>query len=105
MAERIDKKGQYEYLRVDSSAETDKDRSQSGQEEDRDSGKDQFQKLQDKTDWNIFLDKSHLWKKNIQINTEEIDAVIFRKLNLKTDPSLLRVDINLADGGSISPAF
>jgi hypothetical protein len=105
MAERIDKTGQYEYLRVDSSAASDKDRGQSGEEEDRDSGKDQFQKFQDKTDWNVFLDKSQLWKQNIEIDIQDIESVIFKNINLKTDPSLLRVDVILTDGGSISPAF
>lgn len=104
MADRIDKMGHMEYWRVHASTETHKDR---GQEEDKrdQEGKDAFSSLQDKTDWKLLLDKSSLWKRNIQILKEEIDKVLFKKINLRTDPSLLRVDILLKGGEKISPAF
>ena len=51
------------------------------------------------------FNKSRLWKKNIQIPERDIDQIFFRKLNLKTDPSLLRVDMKLKSGENVSPAF
>ena len=68
-------------------------------------GKDAYGALHEKTDWHLLFEKSRLWKQNIQIGRDEINEVLFQKINLKTDPSLLRVDITLKDGEKISPAF
>jgi len=99
--ERIDKTDHPEYWQVAASAETHKDKGQ-GQEE---SPSDHFEALGESTDWRLLFDKSKLWKKNIQVLKDELKRIIFRKINLKTDPSLLRVDIELASGEMISPAF
>lgn len=71
----------------------------------QDEGKDAYDALHEKTDWHLLFEKSRLWKQNIQIGRDEIADVLFQKINLKTDPSLLRVDIVLKDGATISPAF
>ena|SRR3990167_8624927 len=100
VVERIDKTDRFEYWKIQSTVETQKDR-QSGQ----DTGQDAFQALGEKTDWELLFDKSRLWKRGIQVAKDEIEKVIFRKINLKTDPSLLRVDVELKGGETISPAF
>ncbi|MBX7149104.1 hypothetical protein K1X76_08450 [bacterium] len=100
VVERIDKLRETDYLRVDASAESQKDREQ------EDGGQqDNFQGLSDKTDWKLLLDKSKLWKKNIQIPVDDIEVIYYRKVNLKTDPSLLRIDLTLKNGEKIAPAF
>ncbi|MBI2339110.1 MAG: hypothetical protein HYU99_01925 [Deltaproteobacteria bacterium] len=100
VVERIDKTDRFEYWKVQSFTETQKDR-QSG----HDASKDAFQAFGEKTDWELLFDKSRLWKRGIQVARDEIGAIVFRKINLKTDPSLLRVDVELKGGGNISPAF
>lgn len=99
--ERIDKTDRLDYWKVQSTSETHKDKGQ-GQEENH---RDAYAALGEKTDWESLFDKSQVWKRNIQVFQEEIDAIIFKKINLKTDPSLLRVDILLKGGEKISPAF
>lgn len=99
--ERIDKTyGPADHARIDASAESQKDREQKDQEE-----KDSFQNPQDKTDWHLLFEKSKLWKRNVLIEKEEVKAIYFGKINLKTDPSLVRVDIRLANGEMINPGF
>lgn len=101
VVERIDKVTRLEGWRVQESSEAKKGGQNSGQE----TGKDAFAALHEKTDWQILFEKSRLWKQNIQISRDEIEKVLFHKINLKTDPSLLRVDILLKRGEKISPAF
>lgn len=101
MVERIDKTDRLEYWKVGASTESQKDREQ----KEESPQKDAFASLSEKTDWRLLFDKSKLWKRNIQILKEEIKSVVYRKINLKTDPSLLRVDIELNGGEWISPAF
>lgn len=99
--ERIDKTyGPADHARIDASAESQKDRGQKEQEE-----KDSFQNPQDKTDWHLLFEKSKLWKRNVLIEKEEVKAIYFGKINLKTDPSLVRVDIRLVNGEVINPGF
>jgi len=100
MVERIEKKEHFEYWQVEASTQTHKDR-----KEGEESPHDQFSQAQETTDWNLFLDKSRLWNKNIQVLHDEIHKIIFQKINLKTDPSLLRIDVHLVGGEIISPAF
>lgn len=99
--ERIDKTDRLDYWKVQASSETHKDKEQGQQE----TGKDAFASLSEKTDWKLFFGKNQLWKKNIQVQKEEIENIIFKKINLKTDPSLLRIDVELTGGEKISPAF
>lgn len=101
MVDRIDKTFQREPWVVESPTESDRDK-QSGQEE---SSQDGYAAFQEKTDWRLLFDQSKLWKKNIQVHDDEIEKILFRKINLKTDPSLLRVDIHLKTGEIITPAF
>ncbi len=100
MVERIEKKEAFEYWQVEAAAQTHKDR-----KEGEGSSQDQYKNPFETTDWNLFFDKSRLWNKNIQILKEEISQIVFQKINLKTDPSLLRVNIHLNGGEIISPAF
>ncbi|EKD46976.1 MAG: hypothetical protein ACD_66C00270G0003 [uncultured bacterium] len=100
MVERIEKKEFFEYWQVEASTETHKDR-----KEDEESQGDGYKTPYETTDWKLFFDKSQLWNKNIQILKEEIAQIVFQKINLKSDPSLLRVDIFLNSGSKISPAF
>ena len=86
VVERIDKTDRFEYWKIQSTVETQKDR-QSGQ----DTGQDSFQALGEKTDWELLFDKSRLWKRGIQVAKDEIEKVIFRKINLKTDPSMILI--------------
>lgn len=101
MVDRIDKTFQREPWVVESPTESDREK-QSGQGE---SSQDGYAAFQEKTDWRLLFDQSKLWKKNIQVHDDEIEKILFRKINLKTDPSLLRVDIHLKTGEVISPAF
>lgn len=100
VVERIDKGDRFEYWKIQSMVEAQKDR-QSGQE----TGKDAFRAFGEKTDWELLFDKSRLWRRGIRVTRDEIGQVFFRKINLKTDPSLLRVDVQLKGGETISPAF
>lgn len=101
MVDRIDKTERADYWKISSTAETHKDKEQQGESQ----GKDAFASLSEKTNWKLLFDKSQLWKRNIQISQDEIQQIIFKKINLKTDPSLLRVDVHLKNGEKISPAF
>ncbi|HBF13674.1 MAG TPA: hypothetical protein DDW49_09890 [Deltaproteobacteria bacterium] len=100
MVDRIEKTERFEYWQVRDTAETHKDREQK-----EDNGKDAFQSFQEKTDWQLLFDKTQLWNKNVQLTKDEIEKIIFKKMNLKTDPSLLRVNIILKGGGLMNPAF
>ncbi|OGQ06551.1 MAG: hypothetical protein A3G32_01495 [Deltaproteobacteria bacterium RIFCSPLOWO2_12_FULL_40_28] len=103
MADRIDKINRVDYERVEASVESQKDRSRDENQEDRD--KDEFAKAKEKTDWKLLLDNAPQWKRNIQLAREEVEKIIFQKISLKTEPSLLRIDVVLKDGEIISPAF
>lgn len=105
MVDRIQKPSDTEYLRVEASAESEDRGGQDEEEQEEESSTDEFSSFHEKTDWQVLFDKSKLWKKNIALSQDEIEQVIFRKVNLKTDPSLLRVDIVLSDGEVIAPAF
>ncbi len=98
MVERIVNRDLLEYWKVDSSHETEKDRQQS-------EGDSEFSSPYDKTDWKLLFDKSRLWNRNVRVTLDEVDSIYFKKINLKGDPSLLRVDILLKSGSRISPAF
>lgn len=100
MVDRIDKSIRVDDpWKIQSTAETYKEKG------DQESSKDEFSGFQEKTDWNLLFDRSKLWKKNIQLQGSEIQSIVFRKINLKTDPSLLRIDVVLNGGEKISPAF
>lgn len=100
MVERIEKKEYFEYWQVETANEAHKDR-RDGEE----SPQDQYKNPFETTDWKLFFDKSRLWNKNIQVLRDEISQIVFQKINLKTDPSLLRLDIHLDGGTVLSPAF
>ncbi len=102
--DRIDKTDRREYWQVSAPTESDKDK-ESSQGDAQEEHSDHFEAFGERTDWNILFDKSKLWKRNIQVLKEEIQKLIFRKINLKTDPSLLRLDIELIGGEIITPAF
>lgn len=106
MADRIDKISSNEAWRVQETKDSRKNSEEQNQDQNQQSkDQDQFEHLHDKTDWNLLLEKSRLWKKNYQIPLSDIDQVIFRKVNLKTDPSLLRIEVHTNSGEIIDPAF
>lgn len=100
---RIDPIKSTDYLRVENTGDTEKDRRQSQQE--GQDNQDAFRSFQEKTDWNKLFDKTKLWKKNIIIPKSEIKECLFYKINLKTDPSLLRLSIIKQDGQKIPTCF
>ena len=100
MVDRLDKVDRLEAWRVQEAPESKK-----GEAQEQESGKDAFAALNERTDWKLLFEKSRLWKRNIQVTSDEIDKVFYVKINLKTDPSLLRIDILLKGGATISPAF
>lgn len=100
--ERLDKTDRLEPWRVQATTDSSKGKEEG---EEKEQGKDVFASLHDKTDWQILFNKKSEWKTGIQVLREEIDQILFRKINLKTDPSLLRIDIILKGGEKISPAF
>lgn len=104
MADRIDKINRNDYERVEASVESQKDRSRDENQQEE-SDKDEFAKAKEKTDWKFLLDNAPQWKRNIQLAREEVEKIIFKKISLKTEPSLLRIDVVLKDGEIISPAF
>jgi hypothetical protein len=80
----------------------------SGQEQPEGDGEekgDAYDKLSEKTDWNILFDKSHLWQQSIDVPIEDVQELKFISVNLKTDPCLLQIRVKLKDGTSYDPAF
>lgn len=106
MADRIDKfdpnAGVYRVQETQDSLEEEE---QKGQEEGENDNQDTFNKLSEKTDWNLLFEKQNLWKKNIEIPVEDIASIRFLGINLKTDPSLLSIRVGLNDGQILTQAF
>lgn len=86
----------------------DADGGRSGQEQpeaDTEEKGDAYDKLSEKTDWNILFDKSHLWQQSVDVPVEDILELKFVTVNLKTDPCLLQLKASLKDGSTYDPAF
>lgn len=106
MADRIDKfdpsAGVY---RVDATRDSLEEEKQNQSGEEGEENQDSFDKLSEKTDWNLLFEKQNLWKKNIKIPVEDIASIKFLGVNIKTDPSLLNIRIALNDGQVLTQAF
>lgn len=100
MVDRIDKTDRVDTWKIAATAETHKEKEQHSSAQE-----DGYASFSEKTDWRSLFDKSRLWKKDILVSKDQISKVVFRKINLKTDPSLLRVDVHLKTGELIDPAF
>lgn len=84
----------------------DQGKQQNGDDEGDEAGsKDSFDKLSDRTDWNILFDQEALWQQNLQIPVEDVATVQFLGINLKTDPSLLKIRIVGRDGKVVPAAY
>lgn len=106
MADRIDKfdpnAGVYRVQETRDSLEEEQ-QNQGGDEGDE--NRDSFDRLSEKTDWNLLFEQQNLWKKNIEIPVEEIASIKFLGINIKTDPSLLNIRVALNDGQVLTQAF
>lgn len=112
MAERIHGLERSNTYRVDAADDSNRQGTHDHQQDDdqheeqkKKLSEDTFSGFDEKTNWKNFLDHSRLWKKSIEIPKHNIDRIYFSKLNIKSDPSLLRVNIRLKDGSSIKPGF
>ncbi len=106
MADRIDKfdpnAGTY---RVDATRDSLEEEKQNQGGEDGDENQDSFDKISEKTDWNLLFEQQNLWKKNIKIAIEDIASIKFLGINIKTDPSLLNIRIVMSNGEVLTQAF
>lgn len=106
MADRIDKfdpnAGVY---RVQETRDSLEEEQQNQGDDEGDENRDSFDRLSEKTDWNLLFEQQNLWKKNIEIPVEEIASIKFLGVNIKTDPSLLNIRVALNDGQVLTQAF
>jgi hypothetical protein len=99
MVDRIGKIHPRGHLRVDESKDSTEDEGQSNTPDQEDDGpQDGFNSVLDKTDWRVLLDHPQSQQKRIDVPIADIAELVFIKINLKTNPSLLNVKILLKDG-------
>jgi hypothetical protein len=107
MVDRVDKIRFPEIRRVnpnDSATDERKRRQQPNSEEEDEAG-DGFDLLSERTDWHVLFDHPHLWQQNVEILAEEVKRIQYLGINLKTDPSLLKIRVDLHDGSVIPNAY
>lgn len=104
MVDRIEKLNPDPY-RIQESKDATDDNSGNKQDAESDNDADNFDKLNNKTDWQILFDKTDLWKQNTQVKLEDIDKIKLLGVNFKTNPALLNVRVFLFDGNVISSAY
>lgn len=102
--DRIEKTNN-ELFRVNETKDSLEEDGKKQSDTDEDGDKDNFDKLSDKTDWNILFNKKQLWQRDQQVRCEDISKIKFLGVNLKTDPSLLKIRIFLKDGSMVPTAF
>ena len=106
MVDRIDKIRFPEIRRVNASEDALEDRKRRGRDEDTaEEDEDGFNLISDRTDWQILFDQPHLWQQGLELMVEDIRALSFLGVNLKTDPSLLKVRAELQDGSIYPEAY
>lgn len=76
-----------------------------GEETDGQGEGDAFDRLRDRTDWSILIDQPRTNQKRVDVLVEDIEALKFLHINLKTNPSLLNVEVKLKDGGRFPSAY
>lgn len=107
MVDRVyNKYGETQLYRVDATRDSlEEEKGKENPEEGEGEGKpSEFANIK-KKDWQQLVDKNHLWKRNLTLKTEEVRAVKILGLNLKSDPSLIKLRIFLNDGREINTAF
>lgn len=106
MVDRIEKMSPDRY-RIEGARDALEDEGKNGGDDEGDEagGKDSFDKLSDRTDWNILFDQEGLWQQNRQVAVEDVATIQFLGINLKTDPSLLKVRVVGRDGQVIPTAY
>ena len=106
MVDRVDKIRFPEVRRVNPSDDALEDRNRRGQgQEAAEEDEDGFNLISDRTDWQILFDQPHLWQQGLELMVDEIRALSFLGVNLKTDPSLLKVRAELLDGSIYQEAY
>lgn len=106
MVDRVDKIRFPEVRRVNASEDALEDRKRRGRDNDGpEDDEDGFNLISDRTDWQILFDQPHLWQQNLELMVDEIRALSFLGVNLKTDPSLLKVRAELHDGSIYDEAY
>lgn len=107
MVDRISKINPHDHPRVDETKDSTDDEGQS-QDTDEEEGfaqPDGFNKLIDKTNWQILLDQPRQNQKKIIVALSDLSEMRFLKINLKTNPSLLNVKVFLKDGMTYPSAY
>ena len=107
MVDRVENRFEQPHLyRVDGTRDAlEEERSKDGNEGEDEGEPDNFDKLRDSDDLRSLFNKAHLWQRNIEVKVEDIDKIKVLGVNLKTDPSLLKIRIFLYDGQVIPTAF
>ncbi|EKD51618.1 MAG: hypothetical protein ACD_62C00215G0002 [uncultured bacterium] len=107
MVDRLEIKYSNQTYRVDASRDALEEERKESQDEEGDGqpNDDKFGSLRDGQDLQRLFEKNQLWNRNIQIKVEDIDKIKVLGLNLKTEPSLLKIRIFLYDGAVIPTAI
>lgn len=107
MVDRISKINPHDHPRVDETKDStdDEGQSQDTNEEEGFAQPDGFNKLIDKTNWQILLDQPRQNQKKIIVALSDLSEMRFLKINLKTNPSLLNVKVFLKDGMTYPSAY
>lgn len=107
MVDRISKINSHDHPRVDETKDSTEDEG-GAQDTGEDEGfaePDGFNKLIDKTNWQILLDHPRQNQKKLVVKVSEISEMRFLKINLKNNPSLLNVKVFLKDGMTYPSAY
>ncbi|MCP5464708.1 MAG: hypothetical protein H7A33_06770 [Deltaproteobacteria bacterium] len=94
--------------RVDESKDATDDQSGNQQSQDQEGGEgksDAFERLSEKTNWQVLFNKKELWQRNKEISLEDVDKIKFLAVNLKSNPALLTIRLFLVEDQVISTAF
>lgn len=105
MVNRIEPIRPTEAHAVDKVRDDDERQQQQQNENDEEGEGDAFDKLSEKTDWNILFEKSHLWQDSLDLEIRDIKEIKFVSVNLKTDPCLVQISVELKDGTRYANAF
>jgi hypothetical protein len=100
MVDRISKIDPHGHPRVDEAKDSTDDEGQSQDTGDEEgfAQSDGFDRLIDKTNWQILLDQPRQNQKKLVMALSDLSEMRFLKINLKTNPSLLNVKVFLRDG-------
>lgn len=113
MVDRISKVSSPDHIRVDESKDATEDEGRQGgggveegdEEEGLSSSRDGFDRLRDKTDWNVLLEHPRSQQKRVEVAVDDVAELKFLHINLKTNPSLINLKVKLKDGTVFSSAY